>query len=1227
MITINSEFLSLYEKLEGTLFTNYLRVTEKSSLNKAEAELTAIAFETLDELDKEVADKYDAMKLPSRIEEPVFKVCHFIVLAGLSSYYGLCNLDHLGREKDEDASFGYKGAFDGLKPYCAIRSKNSSEVQAAALTRLESSLRDCSSSEYMAQEKYVDDIKWVYKMMQSKPRFNGSDEELDAVEALFGSQIDLEVDKIVTCYASLLEADFSLEKYKGVFTFDKASPVVGLDSSYTRKIIEPSRTFMEYYMPVLRRHLSCVVPSEGIKMSDGSTYYYSDRQFDCQAIYNGFESNKARPVYFPAKVLELISLSRWSCATKANVYAPCTKGENVNLEAYTRMLGEEFSEDIAVYCHFLCIVALEKLRSTENNKTLDLLDILDNMDSPYHAWVKSFVADRLSYYTQCVTTAVVLADLDTGKKINKRGTARTEILSFRIKVLGQDSPVSNEAFCSELAQLIYNDASGLSDAESSALVQLPAGAFLQDYAYTFDADKVYARPVFAYKALDAMRAQNRQLGWSNILLGKYADGSLCTSGNGSKIHMQKNNLHSIYAGSRSGKGVMGFNIFATAIASGLPIFYFDRKPDTAVVMSSLCKDMFAVNGGQYSSGMDLENMFNPKSFKVQIPSYLESYFDTDEVIADFAYFRGFMLFWCLVNFAEQNKGKDARADKIVSMLKGGAVVVLDEFTNYVSEFLSKKPVVGGSGWFSASECYSPKGIGEFANKAAELVSLKSKVDKAKDKASKLVAQSNLSAKMASLKNSYKLSALYFAQVAEMYSACLAAGPKWFRSGGTFSKAVQIFVIGQEIPIDYYDSNLEFKPSANSTGKFNASRHKVGSSDVLDIPWVASLKNMGGDFIFGYQPDGTGKPSYLAQRERGMITSSMLTASRRCFCYYNPSQPQGYSDLLKITDTKNAFNGNTAEMNKFLTDKFIYFKPFLILNNANEPPEDVRYSPSSPVPEELANKRKGVVADEGSSNAGAYLQSQYVGQCLTSCNNAGLSWDDLLSDNDDGSGHLRSEIGFEGYIRALCGTVPTDKLAMSGKAMNILVQEVLGYDGDWRDFLFDFRPEALFTPQMFDDIVAHPDTASVKSRLSSTFFADDLLQTNAFGEFSFAELYKKELGSLYPYYAVSDAEPVVASSSSVGVVPAMEFKDELSSFGGAKSNSESYSEPEQVSRETSGVSNEKPTFREILAECRRVIFELDAMPNVHSIIIRKGGADRVATAIALYYAKMLDVPVN
>lgn len=1227
---ISQKFLDKYNLLYGTLFNNYLRVTEKSNLRSAQKELGALAFQGYASACPEEAAKYDARNLPETVEDNAFKIQLFLVLAGLNSYYGLCNLDHLARKEGEDAHFGYAGAFDTLKGYCVLHSKNNKEFTDATLSRLESTLRSCSFSEYVEKGYYEKDIDWVSNLMQSSVKLTGTQDELAAIEDNFGKQVESEVDKIIAAYSEILSASFGLEKYVGVFTFDKASPVMGMNSSYVAKSVEPASEFAEYYNPILADAVFAVTPQEGIHCQDGSIYHYSDRQFDHRAIFEGYSSSANKPIYFPAKVLEIATLAKWTRGTHANVYAGCTNNENKNLQSYLKYIREEFELNIYDFCVYLCKIFIKQAKQAGNEgiEMSDLESILDDKDSALRKSMLDFVEPILSYYTKCVTTAVILMELTTEKKKGRFGRDRVNILGFRIRIFSANALQSNVYFCKQLSMLVYKDENTMVGVEDTDVHPCGHG-FIGDYAYTFNADKVYARPIFAYKALDAMKAQGRELSWKNILLGKYVDGSLCTSGEGSKIHLQSTNLHSIYAGSRSGKGVMCFNIFATAIASGLPIFYFDRKPDTAVVMSKLCPNMFAVNGGQYSSGMDLENAFNPAEITIKMPAYLEEYLGKTEVACDYAYFRGYMLFWCLVNFAEELKGKDARADRIANILSGGAVVVLDEFTNYVSEFLSKKLVVGGSGWFSASECYSPKGIGEFVNKAAELVSLKSKVDKAKDEASKLVAQSSLSTKMASLKSSCKLSALYFAQVAEMYSACLAAGPKWFRSGGTFSKAVQIFVIGQEIPIDYYDSNLEFKPSANSTGKFNASRHKVGSSDVLDIPWVASLKNMGGDFIFGYQPDGTGKPSYLAQRERGTITSSMLTASRRCFCYYNPSQPQGYSDLLKITDTKNAFNGNTAEMNKFLTDKFIYFKPFLILNNANEPPVDVREPDGTTVSEELANKRAGV-----GDTSGAYLSSQYVGQCLTSCNNAGLTWDDLLADNDDGTGHLRSEIGFEGYIRGLCGTVPTDKMGASGVAMNILVQEVFGYKGTWKDFLFDFTPEALFTPQMFVDAAINPSANTVAHRLSKSFFSSSLVNTSSFGEFSFAEVYKNELGSLYPYYADASAEEAVvrdktatsAYTSDLGKLetvsdeePVTPTADDFAAQAAKMSQNMGSS-----SENNAGEGSEEITFDFIFDNISKSLAIVKQHPKYASLLKRKGGEQRVAYALATIIATKMGI---
>lgn len=1226
---ISQKFLDKYNLLYGTLFNNYLRVTEKSNLRSAQKELGALAFQGYASACPEEAAKYDARNLPETVEDNAFKIQLFLVLAGLNSYYGLCNLDHLARKEGEDAHFGYAGAFDTLKGYCVLHSKNNKEFTDATLSRLESTLRSCSFSEYVEKGYYEKDIDWVSNLMQSSAKLTGTQDELAAIEDNFGKQVESEVDKIIAAYSEILSASFGLEKYVGVFTFDKASPVMGMNSSYVSKSIEPASEFAEYYNPILADAVFAITPQEGVHCQDGSIYHYSDRQFDHRAIFEGYSSSANKPIYFPAKVLEIATLAKWTRGTHANVYAGCTNNENKNLQSYLKYIREEFELNIYDFCVYLCKIFIKQAKQAGNEgiEMSDLESILDDKDSALRKSMLGFVEPVLSYYTKCVTTAVILMELTTEKKKGRFGRDRVNILGFRIRVFSANALQSNVYFCKQLSMLVYKDENTMVGVENTDVHPCGHG-FIGDYAYTFNADKVYARPIFAYKALDAMKAQGRELSWKNILLGKYADGSLCTSGEGSKIHLQSTNLHSIYAGSRSGKGVMGFNIFATAIASGLPIFYFDRKPDTAVVMSKLCPNMFAVNGGQYSSGMDLENAFNPAEITIKIPAYLDEYLGKTEVACDYAYFRGYMLFWCLVNFAEELKGKDARADRIASILSGGAVVVLDEFTNYTKYFLQEKPVVGGSGWFSANECYSAMGISDFANKISAIATSANKGQASKDEATRTAASVTAKNKVASLKESFKLSALYFAQVADMYKECLAAGPKWFRSGGTFSKAVQLFVIGQEIPAEFYDSNEEFKTSTSSRGKFNASRHKSGNSEYPDIPWLASIKKMGGDFIFGYQPSNKGgRPEYLAQKEKGTITSQMLTASRRCFCYYNPGKGLSYDELQQITNTRRAFN-STAAMNEFL-NKMVYFKPFLILNNANEPPVDVREPDGTTVSEELANKRAGV-----GDTSGAYLSSQYVGQCLTSCNNAGLTWDDLLADNDDGMGHLRSEIGFEGYIRGLCGTVPTDKMGASGVAMNILVQEVFGYRGTWKDFLFDFTPEALFTPQMFVDAAINPSVNTVAHRLSKSFFSSSLVNTSSFGEFSFAEVYKNELGSLYPYYADASAEEAVARDKTV-----------TSAYTSDLGNLETVSDEETVmptaddfaaqaakmsqnmgssSENNAGEGSEEITFDFIFDNISKSLAIVKQHPKYASLLKRKGGEQRVAYALATIIATKMGI---
>ena len=463
----------------------------------------------------------------------------------------------------------------------------------------------------------------------------------------------------------------------------------------------------------------------------------------------------------------------------------------------------------------------------------------------------------------------------------------------------------------------------------------------------------------------------------------------------------------------------------------------------------------------------------------------------------------------------------------------------------------------------------------------------------------------------------------------MYEQVLYYIDELNNAGGSFIKSIQMFVIGQDIPAEYYDSPLTFRPSS-SKAKYNTSKHKAGNVEYMDVPLLGLLKRLSGDYILGYQPENKGgHPEYLAQHVKGTISSQLVTASRRCFCYYNPHGTTGYKELQQLTNTRACF-GSVEAINEFL-GKMVFFKPFLILNNANEPPESVRQPDSIPVSEELANTRAGV-GDKGKE----CLSSQYVGQCLTSCNNAGLTWDDLLADNDDGTGHLRNEIGFEGYIRGLCGTVPTNKLAASGDLMNMLVQEVIGYNGTWQDFIFDFTPGALFTPSTIFDAADHPEH-TVRDRLSATYFHSDLLNTSSFGEYSFAEIYKEELGSLYPYYG-AEGSSNVGRDESVSTKPAdvmggVSFVNEGTpqdapvapteddfAAQAAKMSQNMGSSAENNASEGS----EEITFDFIFDNISKSLAIVKQHPKYAGLLKRKGGEQRVAYALATIIATKMGI---
>ena len=202
------------------------------------------------------------------------------------------------------------------------------------------------------------------------------------------------------------------------------------------------------------------------------------------------------------------------------------------------------------------------------------------------------------------------------------------------------------------------------------------------------------------------------------------------------------------------------------------------------------------------------------------------------------------------------------------------------------------------------------------------------------------------------------------------------------------------------------------------------------------------------------------------------------------------------------------------------------------------------------------------------------------------------WDDLLRDNDDGTGHLAQGIGFEGYINELFGRVPTDIMSLSGDLTTEFVQTVYGYNGTWKDFIYDFNPEWIVY-STFDK----SGGSTVQERLSSTYFAKEFVSLNP------ASKLGSSLGSLLSYYAGTDS----------GIVDDSEFAFSDSDFEESydtdeyveddvfEQDSNDIFESEQVTepvQNTTQTDSNEPFFSSLYNEPSNAVFET-SHPDVNA----------------------------
>lgn len=146
----------------------------------------------------------------------------------------------------------------------------------------------------------------------------------------------------------------------------------------------------------------------------------------------------------------------------------------------------------------------------------------------------------------------------------------------------------------------------------------------------YDADAANASDLFAYEIVDKLIESGNTPSWSNALLGKKEDGTYFFWDNfmGSAEPFRRN--YTIYAGSRSGKGVMTSTLIASALCDRKHVFYTDGKPENGACLGEIAwkegKEAYVFDGqamGKRPFGGYMETYTNGMRQPDEIASYIE----------------------------------------------------------------------------------------------------------------------------------------------------------------------------------------------------------------------------------------------------------------------------------------------------------------------------------------------------------------------------------------------------------------------------------------------------------------------------------------------------------------------------------------------------------------------------------------------------------------------------
>lgn len=728
----------------------------------------------------------------------------------------------------------------------------------------------------------------------------------------------------------------------------------------------------------------------------------TSRDFDLNLLVSNYldSSKQDLKLYFPKKLLEFA----FGCSSYSN------KNNGDGVEVYPAI------SDVKSWDEYAKNIVKPVIENIYKNTAISLFEKKGFMENEGYKTSQAFelLKGMLNYMYKNLTSCMIISNWKEAPESATDPNSTTSLVGFKIRVADVDHKIP---LTTEVPKFIINNIFGGLKGDDDAVCEtvVPLGSNTDysvcDIQHKFSPSLVNGEPLFAYTALNSLKKSGKTPSWENLIIGKKDDDSILTVGE--DISFNKKLVHWVLAGSRSGKGVMTLNILAGALASNKPVFYLDNKPDMASMFRS--KDlsngkMFCINGDYDASFDETFNSCRPESFNwsKNIPPFVKEALGNDySSYAPIFYLRAVMLLTSLIYV----RGSVRTESRLYEPLGGkeGVAIVIDEISaadSAISAMLDKNGVLGRN-FYSAPTLSEAESKKNKSPKTGQLI-----VTPFGCYSTDLIR---------SLNDTFR-------------TICGQWKLKGLTGGGTEGDVSNIFMIGQNIR-EVDTSKMEYIP----TNDDNMNRT---SGDAF----YNFLFNLGCDAFFGYNID---RPEYMWSGDEaaseGSKASTRLNATARNFAYVSHFDEGTVKTMLD-----NKFGGKSS---KDISDNALYFKPFLIFNDAKE---------DSPY-----------VADD----------------FKRTCNLARLDFEKIKNMHRRANGVLEPEIGFIPYVNAQGGDADSIQsvLAKSYDIANHLIWSY-GYKGDCIEFIYDLRPEAMFTAQSLLNAYRGSSKEPV-SKLYNQFFSN------------------------------------------------------------------------------------------------------------------------------------------